>query len=452
MACAIGDHHSIILSSGEVHSFGKNNYGQLGLGHNNDVALPSRIPNLTKIKEISCGYNFTVCINRVGELWSFGRNNYGQLGTGNTTNYNIPQKIGEIPLVRSVTCGCDHTLIITNDSKLWSCGKNDFGQLCLGNKENQSKYQQTTFEDISKITAGYRHSLFQNTKGEIFGCGQNCNGEIGLDHYNNPQINPASIPNVPPEIIQFCSGCNHSLFLDAKGNVYSIGYNGKGSLGLGHNAKQKVLNQIPNIPPIRVISCVRHSSYLIDMEGNLWSFGNNCHGQLGHGDETNINVPAKIDNSLNCIVQTVQGSPSGNHFLAIDSQNKIFVVGNNDSGQLGIGNNDSIIGINYQHFRLQGNQTILNGWKQMCSEETMNWNEEDAKKLEYLQPKINQVKLNFESNKNKIKHEFPPKSFETWNNVQHFLNDKYQQIITKLNRKQETENQITQNVNKIEMN
>ena len=78
----------------------------------------------------------------------------------------------------------------------------------------------------------------------------------------------------------------------------------------------------------------------------------------------------------------------------------------------------------------------------MCSEETMNWNEKEMKKLEILQPKINQVKINLESNNsNKIKQEYPPKAFGTWNEVQTFINEKYQQINEKLN-------QITPNVNK----
>ena len=457
MLCACGNYHTVVVSyDGELHSFGLNNYGQLGLGHNN-VSLPCPIPNLPKIIEISCGSDFTVCIDNKGGLWSFGHNNYGQLGKGNTTSYNIPQKVKDIPPVLSVSCGYEHalilTLIITNDSNLWSCGRNDHGQLCLGNTaENQSKYQQTSFQQISKISAGGYHSLFQNNNGEIFACGNNSSGQVGLGHFNHPQIKVTLIPNLPLNIVQFCSGYSYSLFLDSKGNVFSVGCNGYGQLGLGHNNTQNVLNQIPNIPPIQKISCVYYSSYLIDVDGNLWSFGNNGNGQLGHGDSTKRNFPTKI-NGLNNITQTVQGR-SGFHFLAIDSQNKIFVMGANNWRQLGTGNNQSPSPqeIDSIFSNMGGNpQRITNGWKHMCSEETMNWNEKEMKKLEILQPKINQVKLDLQSNNNnKIKQEFPPKSFETWNDAQTFLDEKYQQINEKFNKKQEIENQITEDVNKIE--
>ena len=402
MLCACGYQHTVVVSNdGEVHSFGYNNNGQLGLGHNNNVSLPTPIPNLPKIMEISCGYEFTVCIDKEGGLWSFGANSHGQLGTGNTTSYNIPQKIEHIPPVRSVSCGRYHALIITNDSNLWPCGKNDHGQLCLGNKGgNQSKYQQTSFQQISKISAGGYHSLIQNNQGEIFGCGYNQYGVVGLGHFNHPQIKVTLIPNLPENIVEFCSGDHHSLFLDSNGNVFSVGYNAQGALGLGHNTNQNVLNQIPNIPPIQKISCTHYSSYLIDVDGNLWSFGQNGQGQLGHGDKAHRNIPTKI-NGLNNITQTVQGS-YGYHFLVKDSQNKVFVMGNNNYGQLGTGNNQSLSSaqeIDSQYFPMWGGnpQRITNGWKHMCSEETMNWNEEETKKLEILQPKINQVKLDLES-------------------------------------------------------
>ena len=341
MACACGGWHTITLSNDDTaHSFGKNKEGQLGLSHNNDVLLPTPIPNLPKINMISCGQNFTVCVDHEGFIWSFGANNCGQLGTGNKRNFNVPQKLLDIPPVVSVSCGYSHILIITIDSNLWSCGYNEFGQLCLGDKEDRLKPQKTSFSDISKTSTGCNHSLFQNTKGEIFACGHNGAGQCGLGHFNSPQITPSLIPNLPSNIVHFVCANNQNLFLDSEGIVYSVGNNFFGELGLGHNTNQNVLNKIPNIPPIKTISCVFASSYLIDFEGNLWSFGYNTDGQLGHGDNTNKNTP-KIVTTLKNIQQISYGY-SGYHFFAKNSQNQIFVTGNNDFGQLGTGDKESV--------------------------------------------------------------------------------------------------------------
>ena len=231
-------------------------------------------------------------------------------------------------------------MIIANDSNLWSCGYNEFGQLCLGDTEDRSKPQKTLFSDISKISGGSVYSLFQNDQGEIFSCGDNQHGECGLGHFNHPQITPSLIPNAPPNIVQFVCKRYQSLFLDSEGKVYSVGYNYYGQLGLGHNTKQNVLTNIPNIPPIKTISCTNASSYLIDLEGNLWSFGCNAYGQLGHGDKKNKNAP-KMINTLKNIRQISYGC-SGVHFFAKNSQNQIFGTGNNSDGQLGTGDTQAV--------------------------------------------------------------------------------------------------------------
>ena len=205
---------------------------------------------------------------------------------------------------------------------MWTCGYNDFGQLCLGNKKSRIKPQKISFSNISTISAGNFHSLFRNDKGEIFSCGYNEYGECGLGHFNHPQIKPSFILNVPSNIVQFVCACHQSLFLDSEGNVYSVGNNDYGSLGLGHNINQNVLSKIVNIP-IRTISCASASCYLIDFDANLWAFGNNDFGQLGHGStDKNINTP-KIISTLKDIQQISHGS-NGNHFFVKNSQNQIF--------------------------------------------------------------------------------------------------------------------------------
>ena len=337
MSSVTGLSFSMLLSIDNiVHAIGNNEYGQLGLGENaKNISVPTPIRTLPKIKHISCGFYFTACIDMDGFLYTFGDNTSGQLGVGQVEKYNTPQKVTDIPKIKAVSCGGHHTLIISNNSDLWAVGKNDYGQLCLKNKEMQTTFQQTTFSNVVEISAGYSHSFFQSSI-TIYASGYNVHGQLGLGH--NYTSDPCTILNQPPNIVQFCGGFQHSLFLDGNGNVYSVGLNKHGRLGLGNEINQNILQKIPNIPEIQSITCAGDSSYLVDVKGNLWSFGRNEEGQLGLNDLQNRNTPTLV--GLKDIT-SVSGS-FGYHFFARNKENKAFILGSNNNGQLGIENVNSI--------------------------------------------------------------------------------------------------------------
>ena len=99
MACACARCHTITLSDDvTAHSFGRNREGELGLGHNNDVSLPTPIPNLPQINMVSCGWYFTVCVDNEGFIWSFGKNKHGHKRDQNELN-----KIPNIPPIKIIS-------------------------------------------------------------------------------------------------------------------------------------------------------------------------------------------------------------------------------------------------------------------------------------------------------------------------------------------------------------
>lgn len=333
MSCNLGGAFTICVDDeGNVYSFGSNSFGQLGLGFSGtNVDLPTLIPNLPKIVQVSCSDHFTVCIDHEGLMWSFGNNFSGQLGSGDTERYKIPHKVHDIPPVQSVSCGISHTLIITIDDNLWACGDNKFGQLCLRNTENQLKPKQTEFTNILQISAGNRYSLFQNDKREIYGCGED---EIGYLGNKIPQV--TLVPNQPPNIVKFFSGNKHIIFLDDDGKIFSVGYNVYGNLGDGDNYDTDEVRQILNIPPIKSISCGYCNTYLLDFDGNVWGFGCNSKGQLGQGDTEHRCGPAKIKPFyLKNVTKLANGCCSNKHMIVQSSQNTIFGMGDNFYYQLG---------------------------------------------------------------------------------------------------------------------
>ena len=337
MSCAVGDSHTVTLSDdGRIYAFGNNDFGQLGNEKDKDIThavLPTPISIASKITQISCGCYFTVCIDEEGFIWSFGSNYQGQLGTDKLEACFIPKKIEEIPLAHYVSCGSYYTLVITNDLKLWSFGSNDYGQLCNGEKyTRQDKPKETSFSNVSMIYTGGFHSFIQINTGDYYVCGQNQYGQLGIGNFDI-QIKPLQIcTKTFNNIVEFSCGYFHSLYLDIEGNVFATGYNVYGNLGLDTFANKNTWHQVLNIPLIKKISTIGHSSFLVDFEGNLWSFGYNLDGQLGHGDKTNYCVPKQTPISD---IQQISYGGCGKHFLAKDSQNTIFTWGKNSHGQLG---------------------------------------------------------------------------------------------------------------------
>ena len=56
------------------------------------------------------------------EVYSFGRNYYGQLGIGNNESYYSPQLISSLKDVEFIECGGDHTFCKTLNNEIFCWG------------------------------------------------------------------------------------------------------------------------------------------------------------------------------------------------------------------------------------------------------------------------------------------------------------------------------------------
>ena len=127
-----GYHHSLFLDlEGNVFSFGNNQFGQLGLGHQESQTVLNKIPNIPPIQSISCvGYS-SYLIDMEGNFGSFGDNRSGQLGIGNYINPNVPTKVEDIIDIRQMSSGPhgSHFLVKTSENVIFATGRNAYHQL-----------------------------------------------------------------------------------------------------------------------------------------------------------------------------------------------------------------------------------------------------------------------------------------------------------------------------------
>jgi alpha-tubulin suppressor-like RCC1 family protein len=111
-----------------VYGFGRNGYGQLGLGHNKNQNVPQLLMKDEGISQIACGSYHTVILKNNDDVYVFGLNNYGQLGLGHNEDQNVPQLLMKDEDINQIACGYFHTVILKNNGDVYVFGYNAYGE------------------------------------------------------------------------------------------------------------------------------------------------------------------------------------------------------------------------------------------------------------------------------------------------------------------------------------
>lgn len=123
-----------------LYAWGKNNYGQLGVGDKEIKSQPVEIKGVDlNIKDLRYNDGSLYLITE-DKLYSWGNNIYGRLGIGTNEDVFIPTQISDINnYVMDLFFYANTVFALTNDNKLYSWGaNNEYGILGLGDLENRN--------------------------------------------------------------------------------------------------------------------------------------------------------------------------------------------------------------------------------------------------------------------------------------------------------------------------
>jgi len=325
----------VLLNDGTIKAFGSNDQGQLGLGNVvNPISTPTLIPNLSNVKQISCGAQHSLVLLNDSTVKSFGNNYNGQLGLGNTTSpYNTPTLISGLSSIKQIACGGYHSLVLLNDGTVKACGQNTYGQLGLGN--TNVGYTTPTLipslSNVKQISCGGSHSLALLNDGTVKSFGMNTNGQLGLGNITTPYTTPTLISSLS-NVKQIACGGNHSLVLLNDGTVKSCGQNGYGQLGLGNTTTYLAPTLIPSLTNVNQIACGQSHCLVLLNDSTLMGFGDNQYGELGLGNKVTPQSTPILISSLTNIKQISCGM---GHSLVLLNDSTVKSFGNNYNGQLG---------------------------------------------------------------------------------------------------------------------
>ena len=153
-------YHALILGSeGNVHSTGSNFSGELGLGHQKEVAGFNKIDQFDSVEvlKVQAGYSTSAALAKSGEVYVFGK--WGE------TIYSTPHLISGLTDVVDISMSGWHILALTGRNELFAWGDNDDGKCGVGSEDDYiSKPTRVAgFEDkdILQISAGLFTSLIK---------------------------------------------------------------------------------------------------------------------------------------------------------------------------------------------------------------------------------------------------------------------------------------------------
>ena len=322
---------------GYLMAWGRNSSNQFGNNDNAASFAPVAVSDKEIWFDVSAGSTHAAGIDKDGNLFLWGLNQYGELGSGDNNFKVVPNKVNLPVKWKKVSCGKSHTIALTQSGEIYTWGRNLYGQLGIGNTRNVNSPQRVgTRNDWVFVLASEDQTYALDSKGKLHSWGANSFGQLGLGNTTNTLVPRPVSPNVTWKSIS--SGQFHALGVTVSGELYSWGRNNNGQLGNGAVTSSTVNTRIPvkisNVMNWRDVRCGSNFSMATNESGELFSWGQNNHGQLGLGNQVQQMVPTKVN------LSSVKSTSAGFfHAFAILNNGDVYGWGRNQDGQLGVGSN-----------------------------------------------------------------------------------------------------------------
>ncbi|NXY13768.1 HERC5 ligase, partial [Atrichornis clamosus] len=131
-----------VCEGGELFTWGKNTHGQLGVGSQTTlIPQPQLVERLKGIPlaQIAAGGAHSATVSLSGAVYSWGKNDFGQLGLGDTEDRDCPSYVGALEHWKTVfiSCGADHSAVLSKEGLVCTFGAGGAGQLGHNSTQNE---------------------------------------------------------------------------------------------------------------------------------------------------------------------------------------------------------------------------------------------------------------------------------------------------------------------------
>uniref|UniRef100_A0A8C4HCI0 Regulator of chromosome condensation 1 n=1 Tax=Dicentrarchus labrax TaxID=13489 RepID=A0A8C4HCI0_DICLA len=312
-----GGMHTVCLSdTGHVYTFGCNDEGALGRDTSEEGSemVPGKVILAGKVVQVSAGDSHTAALTEDGTVYIWGafRDNNGVIGLleSNKTS-TVPVKVPMTEPVVKIASGNDHLILVTVQGNLYSSGTGEQGQLgrvpeLFSNRGGRKGLSRLLEPQIVKVKGkvhfidafcGAYFTFAVSKEGHIYGFGLTNYHQLGTKSTKMCffPVRLTCFKNSTTSWVDFSGGQHHTLCLDAKGQVYSLGRAEYGRLGLGEGAEEKSEpTPVMGIEPASSVACGASVSFAVTREGSVYAWGMGTNLQLGTGEEDDEWSPVKV--------------------------------------------------------------------------------------------------------------------------------------------------------------
>lgn len=314
----VTDNTTIALTkTGEVYAWGKNEFGELGLGDRTYRSYATRVKGingngyLENIIDVANGDENSYAIDKNGNVYGWGDGNYHQIDD-TTTSRTTPTQMSDCTNAISVSAGECFVEIMQSNSNVVARGYNYYGQLGYGDTAEKPTGAHIVGNDINKVSAGNDATLIIREDGTVWAAGRNRYGELGLgDTSNRASFTKLTLED-GTEIKAKYGELNSSVttILGKDGKVYVTGYNGYGQLSNGTTTNSLKLKPMLNSDGTEVTDAILikigemyeldRNTGIVRKDGTVWVSGDNTYGQIGNSGNTSATYLSKMgDGFLN---------------------------------------------------------------------------------------------------------------------------------------------------------
>jgi alpha-tubulin suppressor-like RCC1 family protein len=306
----------VVKKDGSLWGTGKNEFGQLGLGHRNEVTQFTKIMDgaesvsaaqyhtvvvkrdrtlwafggqvggpfkkdsavpvqvLDNVKMAAAGTSYTAAVKMDGTLWIYGHMPTGN-GAANTTENQFVQAMDD---VKTVFAGDDNCLVIKNDDSLWIWGENNKGQIGNGTTGTTVLTATKVMDDVALAAAGVGvMAIRKDGSLWMWGTGSPMPTESG-------ELPASTVPvKVMDNALSCCISANNTTYFVLKrdGTVLGAG-SGHVLVGLTGSSIQDSYVKITD-NAVAISSENRHLA-VVKSDQTLWTGGQSIFGRLGYGN------------------------------------------------------------------------------------------------------------------------------------------------------------------------